>query len=252
NSGWSLEAALDVEWAHAIAPQAKILLVEARSASGNNLLAAVDYARKQPGVVAVSMSWGGSEFAGQTAYDSYFTSAAGAAFFAASGDGGNGVFWPAVSSNVTAVGGTTLSLNPDGSVASEVAWPGSGGGVSAYTPKPAYQSALSATGRSIPDVAYDADPATGFSVYSSVRYSGVKGWFQVGGTSAGTPQWAAIYALGGTATNTQLYADAAGPGYANVLQDIITGSNGACGAVCTAGPGYDAVTGLGTPLTTAF
>src|SRR5436309_2645388 len=82
-----------------------------------------------------------------------------------------------------------------------------GGGVSAYEPQPAYQSLLSlpySNGRrSVPDVSYDADPASGFSVYDSTSYQGQKGWFKVGGTSAGAPQWAAIRALGGSASNPQ-------------------------------------------------
>src|SRR5207249_2295430 len=90
DSGWALEESLDVQWAHAIAPNAKILLVEARSASGNDLLSAVDYARNRADVVAISMSWGGSEFSGESGYDSHFTSSNGKTFFASSGDSGTG------------------------------------------------------------------------------------------------------------------------------------------------------------------
>jgi subtilase family serine protease len=255
DGGWALEIALDVEWAHAIAPGAKILLVEARSSSGNDLLSAVDYARSRPDVKAVSMSWGGSEFPGQDFYDYHFTSNYGAAFFAASGDNGSGAGWPAVSSNVTGVGGTTLNLAADGSVASETAWSGSGGGISNYTSEPGYQQALvtnSGGMRGVPDVSYDADPGTGFAVYDGTSYYGQWGWWQVGGTSAGTPQWAAIYEAGGTAKNSALYHDAAGPSYASMLRDIKSGSNGSCGAVCVAGPGYDFVTGLGSPLSINF
>jgi subtilase family serine protease len=240
NQGWALEESLDVQWAHAIAPSAKILLVEAKSASGNDLLAAVDYARAQPGVVAVSMSWGGNEFAGEAAYDSHFTGTP--AFFASSGDSGAGVSWPAVSANVVGVGGTTLTST------AETAWSGSGGGVSSYVSKPSYQSGIVGTMRSVPDVSYDADPNTGFPVYDSYGYQGFSGWFLVGGTSAGAPQWAAIHAIGHTATNSTLYADAAVPAtYAAKFRDIISGSNG-----LPAGVGYDLVTGLGSPLTTAF
>ena len=245
NQGWALEAALDTQWAHAIAPEAKILLVIAKSNSGNDLLAAVDYARAQPGVVAVSMSWGGNEFSGETTYDWHFTGSP--VFFAASGDSGAGVSWPAVSPNVVGVGGTTLTVSSTTGI-SETAWSGSGGGVSAYVSKPSYQSGVAGTMRSVPDVSYDADPATGFPVYDSYGYNGWKGWFLVGGTSAGAPQWAAIHALGASATNAHFYADAAVPAtYAAKFRDIVTGSNG-----FLAGVGYDLVTGLGSPLTTAF
>src|SRR5262249_6416125 len=112
--GWAQEISLDVEWAHAIAPKANILLVEASSASYGNLFAAVDYAARQPGVVAVSMSWGGSEFSGETSFDSHFATPSGhpgVVFIASSGDDGAPVSYPAASPRVLAVGGTTLSLS---------------------------------------------------------------------------------------------------------------------------------------------
>jgi subtilase family serine protease len=255
NTGWALEEALDVEWAHAIAPQATIMLVEARSASGTDLLSAINYARTKPGVTQVSMSWGGGEFYGEQTYDTDFISTTGIHFFASAGDSGSSVDWPAVSPNVISVGGTTLNLNQNGSVASELAWSGSGGGVSAYEPEPAYQTPLitNTNGRrAVPDVSYDADPATGVAVYDSTRYAGQAGWFQVGGTSAGAPQWAAIDALGGTVSSSKLYTDAAGANYATYFRDITSGTNGNCGIICTARTGYDEVTGLGTPLTTKF
>ncbi|HSD12386.1 MAG TPA: S53 family peptidase [Patescibacteria group bacterium] len=252
--GWALEISLDVQWAHAIAPGARILLVEAKSASGTDLLAAVDYARNRADVVAVSMSWGGAEFSSEAASDSRFTSPYGAAFFASSGDNGTGPSWPASSPNVIAVGGTTLTFNPDGSLASETAWSGSGGGISLYEPLPAYQAAygLAYSGRAIPDVSYDADPASGFSVYDSTRYQGQRGWFRVGGTSAGAPQWAAIQALSLTCSDPNFYQDAAGPSASSYFRDITSGTNGSCGANCTAAAGYDLVTGLGSPVATTF
>jgi subtilase family serine protease len=254
DSGWALEISLDVEWAHAVAPNARILLVEAKTNSITNLLAAVDYARSRADVVAVSMSWGSGEFSTEASYDARFTSAYGAAFFASSGDNGTGASWPAASPNVVAVGGTTLAFNTDGTLASETAWSGSGGGISAFQPLPAWQAALGLAyaGRAIPDVSYDADPASGFSVYDSTRYQGQRGWFRVGGTSAGAPQWAAIQALSLTCSNPHFYQDAAGPSAASYFRDITAGTNGACGAACTATVGYDLVTGVGSPLTTAF
>ena len=247
NRGWALEISLDVQWAHAIAPNATILLVEARSSSLSDLLAAINYAKSQPNVVAVSMSWGGSEFSTETSYDTYFSSS-GITFFASSGDSGAGVIWPSSSPNVVAVGGTTLNLG-SGSVV-ETGWSGSGGGVSAYEPEPAYQTnfGLTSSMRAVPDVSYDADPSTGVAVYDSLGYSGQYGWFQVGGTSAGAPQWAAIQALGLTASNNNFYQDAKSSTYASYFRDITSGSNGPY----SAGPGYDYVTGLGSPLTTNY
>ena len=253
NSGWALEASLDTQWAHAIAPGAKILLVEARSSSISDLLNAVDYARNRSDVVAVSMSWGGSEFSSESSYDSYFTSSYGAAFFASSGDSGTGVQWPAVSPNVTGVGGTKLVLS-GGALVSETAWSGSGGGISQYELRPSFQATygLSSPQRSVPDVSYDADPNSGVAVYDSTSYNGQRGWFQVGGTSAGAPQWAAIYALGSTATNNRLYADAKLANSSAFLRDITAGTNGSCGLVCSASPAYDTVTGLGSPVAINF
>ena len=256
DSGWALEESLDTQWAHAISPNARILLVEARSASGTDLLNAVNYARNRSDVVAVSMSWGGSEFLGESAYDSYFTSVYGATFFASSGDSGAGVQWPAVSTNVVGVGGTTLNFT-NGLFTTETAWSGSGGGLSAYETEPSYQSIYQvpqANGkRAVPDVSFNADPSSGIAVYDSTPYQGVTGWFEVGGTSVGAPAWAGIRALGGNSTNnTKFYQDAATTNYASYFRDIISETNGACGFYCTATINYDYITGLGSPLTTSY
>src|SRR5262249_11683395 len=138
DAGWAMEIALDVEWAHAMAPGANILLVEAKSASLSDLLSAVDYARSQPGVVAVSMGWGSSEFKSETIYDTYFTTPAGhggVTFVASSGDSGAwyGPEWPASSPKVLAVGGTSLvTADSLGTWKKETGWSGSGGGLSAF------------------------------------------------------------------------------------------------------------------------
>jgi subtilase family serine protease len=200
DAGWDSEISLDVEWAHAIAPKANIILVDAASDSMSSLMAAVKFARSISSVSVISMSWGGSEFAGETAYDSYFTTPSGhigITFVAASGDYGaaGGADYPAASPNVLSVGGTTLSLTSSGTISSETAWTDSEGGVSAYEPTPSYQSGISTSGRSTPDVSYNADPNTGFAVYDSVSYQGSSGWQVVGGTSAGTPQWSALIAI---------------------------------------------------------
>ncbi|HEX4056404.1 MAG TPA: hypothetical protein VHX86_19250 [Tepidisphaeraceae bacterium] len=186
NAGWASEESLDVEWAHAIAPAASIVLVEAPSASVAALTDAVSWARSQTGVVAVSMSWGDSpEFSGETAYDTDFTTTSGhegVTFVAASGDD-SAPNYPSTSTNVLAVGGTTLDVDSSGDFISESPWVDSGGGHSPYE------------GTNKPDVAYDGDPSTGFLVYDSLPYQGESGWQVVGGTSAGSPQWSAIIAL---------------------------------------------------------
>ena len=250
DSGWALEISLDVQWAHAIAPNAKILLVEAQD-SGDGLLSAISYATSRADVVAVSMSWGGAEFFGQSSFDSYFTSNHGVVFFASTGDSGSGVSWPSVSQNVVAVGGTSLKFNPDGTLASETGWVGSGGGISAYNPEPQYQVTYNvpqANGmRTVPDVSYDADPNSGFFVYDTTAYMNQTGWWQVGGTSAGSPQWAAIHSLGLSVSNNNLYQDAKRSS-STYFRDITSGSNGAYSAAV----GYDLVTGLGSPVTWNF
>ncbi len=252
---WALEISLDIEWSHAIAPNAKILLVEAVSPSDTDLLSAVQYAAGRSDVVAVSMSWGGNEFSGSNTYDSYFTSTHGVNFFASSGDSGTGVEWPAVSVNVTGVGGTQLTLSAQTTVTSEVAWSGSGGGLSKYVSEPSYQSTYgvpSANGfRAVPDVSYNGSSNSLYAVYDSL---GESGWIEVYGTSAGSPQWAAIRALGGSlVNNTTFYSIAAiHSDYTTDFRDITSGSNGGSGFYTKATTGYDYVTGLGSPLTDNF
>lgn len=247
DSGWALETSLDVEWAHAIAPNATILLVVAKSARFGDLLNAVD-AAVVAGAKQVSMSWGGGEFSSETSYDSYFK-AAGVTFFASSGDSGAGVEWPAASPNVVSVGGTTLSLNSSGNVLSETAWSGSGGGISAYETRPAYQNGWqTASTRGVPDVSYNADPNTGVPVYIG-NYNHASGWVTVGGTSAGAPQWAALCALANQTRSTTLTGDTplyqlAGKSYSSYFFDITEGNNGGYNATLK----YDYVTGLGSPV----
>lgn len=262
NGNWALEISLDVEWAHAIAPGADILLVEAQSNSLSNLLSAVTAAKNNGAVRVVSMSWGAGEFSSETAYDSYF-SAQNVMFVASSGDSGSPT-WPAASPYVVGVGGTMFT-NAACS-ASECVWNdaylgynySSGGGASPYEGEPGYQSSWQTRGaRGIPDVAYYADISPGYSVYDSTANNGQKGWFAVGGTSAGSPQWAALFALVdqlrgcGTAGGSCLPGGYQSPyplylvGYAGSnYNDIKTGCNG--NNVC-AGSAYDFVTGIGSP-----
>lgn len=247
NAGWALEIALDVEVAHAVCQNCSILLVEASSNSYGNLMAAVDRAVLL-GAKVVSNSWGSNEFSGETSYDSHFNRP-GVAFTVSSGDSGYGVEYPAASRYVTAVGGTTLLFNTDGSYNKELAWSGAGSGCSAFEQKPAWQSDTLCARRTVADVSAVADPNTGAAVYNTVRYAGMSGWFQVGGTSLAAPIVAAVYALSGnTSGNANQIPYTLGNVAAN-LHDIVGGSNGSCSGsyLCTALAGFDGPTGLGTP-----
>ncbi len=254
NSGWALETALDVEWAHAIAPAANIVLVETQP-DLSDLLNAVTFASNLPGVSVVSMSWGAGEFSGETADNSIFTTPKGhngVTFVASSGDTGT-TEYPSVSPNVLAVGGTTLNIASSGGV-TETGWSGTGTGFSPYESAPTWQtSAISANGlkpgsRTAPDVAWDASPSTGVSVYDSVPYSGKSGWFTVGGTSVGAPSWAGLIAIAdqglalngvGSLSNAQasLY-QLSGTDFNHPT----SGSSGSSSSVT-----YGLVTGLGSP-----
>jgi subtilase family serine protease len=255
DQNWGLEISLDVEWAHGMAPGAKILLVEASSSNFADIFAALDYARNQPGVSVVTMSFGGAEWSGETSYDSHFSTPSGhngVSFVASSGDSG-AVEYPAISSNVLAVGGTTLTLDGSNNDVGETAWSGSGGGIGVYYSQPSYQKGVvtqSSTKRTSPDVAYDGDPGSGFGVYDSFGFGG---WITVGGTSAGAPQWAALLAVAnqGRALAGQVTLDGLSQTMPKIyalpqsdFHDVTSGSNG----TYSAGAGYDPVTGRGTPL----
>jgi uncharacterized repeat protein (TIGR03803 family) len=244
NSNWAMETSLDVEWAHAIAPGATIVLIATQSNGNSDLFAGVDFAAST-GATQVSLSWGEPEYSDETTSDFHFN-VPGVTFFASSGDGGAGVIYPACSPLVVSVGGTTVDLDSSGNIISETAWSGSGGGSSVYETVPSYQSGWwSGPGRGVPDVAYDADPNTGVPIFMTGA-----GWVQIGGTSIGAPQWAALCAV---ANSLRLQSINSAPGvfyslatanYTAYFHDIVSGSNGAY----SASPGYDLVTGLGTPL----
>jgi subtilase family serine protease len=247
--GWALEIALDVETAHQICQNCKILLVEADSNSFANLAAAVNEAATL-GANAISNSYGGSDTSSSNggAYDHR-----GIAITASSGDGGYGVESPASYNTVVAVGGTTLRLNGN-SYSSESVWSGAGSGCSAYWTAQSWQtsaSGWSATGcgskRGVADVAADADPNTGASVYDTTRYQGQSGWFKVGGTSLSSPLIAAVYGLAGNASSAN-YPASIPYAHTSSLHDVTSGSNGSCSTtMCNGAAGYDGPTGVGTP-----
>lgn len=246
DAGWALEIALDVEIAHAVCQNCKIVLVEANSNSLANLGAAENEAAAL-GANVISNSYGGSEYSSEAADQSSYFNHPGVAITASSGDNGYGVEFPAASSYVTAVGGTTLKLNVDNSYQSESTWSGSGSGCSAYIAKPSWQSDAGCSHRTVADVAADADPNTGAAVYDSVRYQGHSGWYQVGGTSLAAPLVGAVYALAGNASS--LVYGSYPYAHSSSLHDVTAGSNGSCGGsyLCTATTGYDGPTGLGSP-----
>jgi uncharacterized repeat protein (TIGR01451 family) len=256
SSGWSVEESLDVEWAHALAPGAKIVLIEANSDYLSDLgETAVNTARNLAGVSVVSMSFGGDEFSGETSYDTYFTTPSGhqgVTFVASTGDDGAPGGYPAYSPNVLAVGGTTLTLSGN-NYGSETGWSGSGGGQSVYEPRPSYQNSVQTSAyRQIPDVAFDADPNSGVAVYDSYDYGSSYPWVQVGGTSVSAPCWAGLVAIADQLRVSQGLGTLDGPSQtlprlyalpAADFHDITSGSNG-----YSAHAGYDLVTGRGTPV----
>jgi hypothetical protein len=245
NPLWALETSLDVQVAHAVCSNCKILLVEAASSAVNDLVAAVDTAANL-GANVISNSWVVNEFRGETSLDYHFNRPR-IAITAASGDAGYGVKWPAASPYVTAVGGTTLDLYGSNARVSESAWERGGSGCSAYESKPAWQSDAGCKQRTVPDVAAVANPDTGAAVYDSYGYSGQRGWFKVGGTSLAAPIVAAAYALAGNADT--VIAGSYPYAHASSLFDVQSGSNGTCSSayLCTASTGYDGPTGLGAP-----
>jgi len=260
---WPVEESLDIDMVSAVCPNCHILLVEASSASTTDLYAAEDEAVAL-GAKYVSNSWALPEqelgsAAAEAQADTYFNHP-GVVITAAGGDNGYDNYqeaddspnYPASSQYVTSVGGTTLTQ--DSSVSrgwTETTWSpdpsATGSGCSLYEPKPAWRTDSGCANRMTNDVSADADPDTGAAIYDT---TGDGGWDVVGGTSEATPIIAATYALAGSPeadTNPASYP------YLNAtgLNDVTSGTNydQSCNPAyfCTAGPGYDGPTGLGTP-----
>ena len=248
DGSWSQEMALDMEMAHALAQNAKIFLVEAASDSLDDLAAAVDVAKRLPGVRQVSLSFGAVEDACEFAqYDSHLLQN-GVVFFASSGDDAGDRDYPGESKNVISVGGTSLHVNVDGSWASESVWDGESCGPSAFEPRPIFQDSLfSIVGkyRGSCDIAAVGDPTTGVSVYDSFDFQGVSGWQVFGGTSASCPIIAGAANVAGVAhansaaQATTLYANLGSSNF----RDIKSGS----ASGFSAKSGWDFPTGVGTP-----
>jgi len=248
--GWSLEIALDIEMAHAFAPDAKILLVEAKDNSGAELLFAEDLAAQmvaQGGGGTASNSWSGVEGPAELAADAHFR-VPGVVYFASTGDSGAPVGYPAASPFVVAAGGTTISRS-GGDFTGESGWSGSGGGPSAFEPRPAYQDGIQdivGDKRGTPDFSAVANPATGVAMYDE---DGSFFWLQVGGTSVSSPLLAGIVnadAHHASSTNDELshVYQGAKAHYARRWRDETVGNNG-----FPAMKYWDYVTGIGSPLT---
>jgi kumamolisin len=253
--GWELEESLDIEWAHAMAPGAKIYLVEAPSNSNSDLFAAVAVAGqlvKAAGGGEVSMSWGGSEFATETLFDAFFH-VPGVVYFASAGDAA-GVLYPSASPFVVSAGGTTLSMNlSSGAFRQSFAWEDTGGGPSLYEPTPGYQSGISGLNgaRSTPDIAFDADPNTGVWVMDSIPNEGQGGpgaWWVVGGTSLSAPALAGVVNAAGHFYNSTATELGVVYGF-SILGTFKDVTAGICGpyAGYLASSGYDFCTGEGSP-----
>jgi hypothetical protein len=278
DDSWDVEESLDVEWVHSIAPEANIILYEATSDDDTNsngvpdLYVAEQTAAENPAVSVISNSWGGSEYATETQDDSDFTTPTGhqgITFLAAVGDQGSPTGYPATSPGVVAVGGTNLQIQATTNAwESETVWNefatdegATAGGPSIYESLPTYQDNLdgingaSKTNRNTPDVSADADPYTGVWVYDSY-YAGETDsnpWQVIGGTSLATPLWAGLIGIadqgrvlagegtlnGATQTLPMLYSLPASD-----FHDVVSGNND----TYSAGPGYDLVSGIGTPI----
>ena len=248
-SGWTTEEALDIEWAHAMAPQAKLYLVETVQVNTDPTWAGVQLAAKlvaEAGGGVVSMSWGDPEVSEELSWDKYFATK-GVVFFAAAGDSGLGVsIYPGASPNVVSVGGTYFNRNASGDFVNEVYYDGGGGGdISPYEPRPAYQNGVESvvgTQRGYPDVAADFCCAP-------IYLQGA--WYSVAGTSWATPTWAGIVnaaghkAKGSVIELTAIYNELANSTqYKSFFNDITQGAS-QCGV------GFDKCTGIGSPRTYA-
>ena len=256
--GWSLEEALDIEMAHAMAPNAQIILVEAASNNSSDLYFAEQVAA---GLVAaagggeISNSWSGGEYSGELSDEKTYFSASKVVYFASTGDSGlNNIGVPAVFANVVAAGGTDI-FRTNGNFIGEQWWSGGGGGASIYEPLPSYQkgrSGITGTKREIPDISADADPFSGPAMYDADAGNGFGGgWIQVGGTSVSSPLLAGIVNRAGKFnTSTQAELTMMYNEYSNSTQykadfrDITRG-----GSSCKVG--WDVCTGIGSPKTYA-
>jgi kumamolisin len=261
--GWSIESAIDLQWAHAINPTAKLVLVEAVSKGADDLFAAVDLASKlaaNAGGGVVSMSWSFDEVADETKYDQSFQHDK-VLYFAASGDEGGVVEYPAASPFVISVGGTQVTRDASHKILSEVVWPFTGSGFSSAELRPPFQNSPlenidGTTGRVTPDISgpagIDRQLDNGSPLYVGTLCSpNIAGWYAAGGTSLATPILAAAATLSfpkgaDTAVVLQnIYSERANTG---AIEDVTFGRAGNNFAK----PGFDPASGVGVPTSTKF
>ena len=240
NQGWGQESSIDVQVVSAVCPKCKIVVVEAASDSPAALLAAAKTAVAN-GATVVSDSYSLSEFAGEKDADY----AIGVPFVFGAGDWGAGPQWPASSTHVIAVGGTSLVRDGSARGWSETVWAATGGGCSSYVAKPAWQNDTGCAKRTSNDIAAFADPNPGVSVYDSYL-SNSPGWRTYGGTSVAAPIVASAIALAGNGKDlhdaSYIYA------HAGDLNPVTSGRSGTCATyLCAAGDGYSAPAGNGSP-----
>jgi len=270
-----MEATLDIEWAHAIAPGAKIDLIECNVYKDGNaylinpdgtiggLSIGIRHGASLPNVSVVSMSLAALEYGAELSLDSADFAQPGVTYLAGSGDTGAPGGYAAFSPNVVAIGGTTLTLNPDGSYSGETGWgypdstsptgwTGSGGGTSKYEPEPGYQLGVQLSGqRTIPDAALIG----GTLVAVADSYTpGNTGWVTVDGTSLATPCWAGLSAIvnqgraaaQGRAFDSSSPTEAPTALYALPTSDFNNNLGGNNGTKLNT-TRYNEVAGLGTP-----
>lgn len=248
NQGWGFEEATDVEMISALCVNCQILVVEAQSASMNDLGTSVNTAVSL-GANVVSNSYGSSEFASEVNLASTYFNHPGVPIVAAAGDSGYGVQFPAAAPSVIAVGGTTLlQTSESGSRAgSESVWSGTGSGCSAYEPKPAWQHDTLCARRSMNDVSAVANPNTGVWVYDASSGSQMA---VAGGTSVAAAVVSALYGLAGASGSATvapaqlLYANRSS------MYQVTSGANATCATyLCDASQsqnGYSGPAGVGT------
>lgn len=250
-SGWEGEEALDIQWAHAMAPKAKIVLMEAASNSSTDLFSAVlsatAYIGSHGGKGEISMSWGSSEYSTEGLNDVFLTGGGyNIALFASSGDSA-GVSYPSASPWVVSSGGTQIQRNSSGNYVKQVGntncGAGCGGGVSAYEGRPMYQNVVKSvvgSARGTPDISSDSSSKSPVWVYDSSCYNS---WLNVWGTSVASPTLAGIINSAGlfelsANEQTEIYNN-----YTNAA-DYTDITSGSC-STHSAKVGYDLCTGVG-------
>jgi kumamolisin len=255
--GWEIEESLDMQWAHAMAPEAKIFLIEAATNTFGNLSIAWQVGANlvaAAGGGEVSMGFGAPESELSPAFEAFFDptfTKPGVVYFAAAGDS-PGTDYPSVSPNVVSAGGTSISRNTTtGDFFLESTWQEAGGGPSLFEPRPAFQNGVKyivGNARGTPDFSFDSNPTSGVWVFDTNPNPALgTGWFIVGGTSVASPSLAGIvnsankFHTSSQAENQALYGDIG----TDRVNDIFYGN---CGINISnyAGFGWDFCTGVGS------